>query len=137
MRLVVDTGVFSAAISPRRRASFDDLISALAGNQLLLTAQTVAELRFGVLVAKWGEPRRGRLEAAIATTTVIPVTDALITQVAALRHACQIEGHPLANSAHANDLWIEASTMHVRARLVTADRVFEDVPGLQRLVAPQ
>lgn len=137
MRLVVDTGVFSAAISPRRRASFDELVSRLSGNQLLLTAQTVAELRFGVLVAKWGEPRRGRLEAAIAATTVIPVTDALITQVAALRHACQIEGHSLANRAHANDLWVAASTIHVRAHLVTADRIFEHAPGLRRLVAPQ
>lgn len=133
MRLVVDTGVFSAAISPRRRAAFDSLVSHLSGNQLLLTAQTVAELRFGVLVAKWGEPRRGRLETAIAATTVIPITDALITQVASLRYACQLDGHPLANSAHANDLWIAARTIHVRARLVTADRLFEDVPGLQLL----
>jgi predicted nucleic acid-binding protein len=133
MRLVVDTGVFSAAISPRRRPSFDALVSRLSGNQLLLTAQTVAELRFGVLVAEWGEPRRGRLEAAIAATTVIPITDTLITQVAALRHTCRLAGHPLASGTHANDLWIAASTIHVRAQLVTADRLFTDVPGLDLL----
>jgi len=133
MRLVVDTGVFSAAISPRRRASFDALVSLLSGNQILLTAQTVAELRFGVLVAEWGEPRRGRLEAAIAATTVIPISDSLITKVAELRHACRLDGHPLASSAHADDLWIAASTIHVRARLVTADRLFTDVPGLDLL----
>lgn len=61
-------------------------------------------------------------------TTVIPITDSLITQVAALRHACRRDGHPLANSAHANDLWIAASTIHVRAKLVTADGLFTDVP---------
>lgn len=80
-----------------------------------------------------GEPRPGRLEAAIAATTVIPITDSLITQVAELRHACQLAGHPLASSAHANDLWIAASTIHVRAKLVTADRLFTDVPGLDLL----
>ena len=33
----------------------------------------------------------------------------------------------------ANDLWIAASTIHVRAQLVTADRLFTDVPGLDLL----
>ena len=46
---------------------------------------------------------------------------------------CQLAGHPLASSAHANDLWIAASTIHVRAKLVTADRLFTDVPGLDLL----
>jgi len=130
MRLVVDTGVFSAALSARRRPSFDGLVRQLSGNQLWLVAQTVAELRFGALVAGWGEARRARLEESIATATVVPITDALISQVATLRHACQVQGLPLASSAHANDLWIAASTIHIDAALVTADRVFEDVPGL-------
>jgi len=67
VKLVVDTGVFSAALSRRRRAAFEPAVAKLAGNQLFLAAQTVAELRYGVLVAGWGEARRTRLEAAIAT----------------------------------------------------------------------
>jgi predicted nucleic acid-binding protein len=51
VRLVVDTGVFSAALSRRRRAHFDDEVKHLAGNQLFLAAVTVAELRYGALVA--------------------------------------------------------------------------------------
>lgn len=51
----------------------------LAGNQVFLAASTVAELRCGALFAKWGEPRRSQLEQAIETTTVIPVSDALLT----------------------------------------------------------
>ncbi len=55
MRLVVDTGVFSAALSRRRRARFDEEVKRLAGNQLFLAAVTVAELRYGALVADYKE----------------------------------------------------------------------------------
>lgn len=47
VRLVVDTGVFSAALSRRRRAEFDRQVTILAGNQFFLAASTVAELRYG------------------------------------------------------------------------------------------
>lgn len=131
MRLVVDTGVFSAALSRRRRAEFDRQVTFLAGNQLFLAASTVAELRYGALVAEWGELRRGRLEQAIETTTVIPVSDGLLTAMAELRFACRLIGHPLADPVHASDLWIAASAFHMGFVLVTADRVFNGVPGLE------
>ena len=130
MRLVVDTGVFSAALSRRRRPSFEAQVALLTGNQLFLAAATVAELRYGALIAGWGSPRRDRLEVAIAATTVVPVTDRYLTTVAELRAACRNVGHPLADRAHGNDLWIAAAATHIGAKLVTADRVFSDVPGL-------
>ncbi|MGA9277170.1 PIN domain-containing protein [Ilumatobacter sp.] len=130
MRLVVDTGVFSAALSRRRRPEFEDHVARLAGNQLFLAASTVAELRYGALVAEWGAPRRDRLEEAIAATTVIPVSDALLSRWADLRFACRRAGHPLADSAHANDLWIATSAIHIAAGLISADAIFDDVPDL-------
>lgn len=105
-------------------------MASLPGNQLFLAAVTVAELRYGALVADWGPPRRDRLEAAIAATTVVPVTDRFLTAMAELRAACRRVGHPLADSMHGNDLWIAATALHIGAALVTADRVFSDVPGL-------
>lgn len=57
----------------------------MTGRIVLLAAQTVAELRYGALVACWGEARRLRLEAAIAGTTIVPVSDALVTEAAELR----------------------------------------------------
>lgn len=130
MRLVVDTGVFSAALSRRRRPEFENHVARLAGNQLFVAASTVAELRYGALVAKWGTPRRDRLEEAIATTTAIPVSDAFLTRCAELRFACRRAGHPLADPAHTNDLWIATSAIHIGAGLVSADAIFEDVPDL-------
>ena len=130
MRLLADTGVFSAALSRTRPVVYEPLVARIAGNQLFLAPQTVAELRYGALVAGWGQPRRKRLEAAIATTTVVPVSDRLLTAVADLRFASRQAGHPLADRVHANDLWIAACALHIGATVLTADRVFKDAPGL-------
>lgn len=130
MRLVVDTIVFSAALSRRRRASFDGPVARLAGQQLFLAVQTVAELRYGALVAQWGHSRSARLEAAIATATVVPVTNSLLDTVANLRFECRRHGHPLADRSHHQDLWIAAAAIHIDAHLVTADGIFTDVPRL-------
>lgn len=130
MRLVVGTGVFSAALSRRRRPQFDEQVRQLSGNQLFLAAVTVAELRDGALVAEWGSSRTAQLEQAIHSTTVIPVSDGLLTTVAEFRLACRRVGHPLADRIHANDLWVAASTIHISASLLTADNVFDEAPGL-------
>jgi len=129
VRILVDTGVFSASISRRRRARFESHVGLMAGHQIFLAAVTVAELRYGALVAGWAEQRRQRLEQSIAATTVVPVSDALLTTAAELRHACRQTGHPLHEPVHANDLWIAASAVHVGAPLLTADAVFDDVPS--------
>ena len=130
MRILVDTGVFSASISRRRRARFEPQVGLMARHQIFLAAVTVAEVRYGALVAGWGDQRRQRLEQSIAATTVVPVSDALLTTLAELRHACRQDGHALHEPIHANDLWIAASAVHIGAPLLTADAVFDDVPGL-------
>lgn len=130
MRVVVDTGVFSASISRRRRERFDGQVGLMAGQQVFLAAVTVAELRYGALVAGWGDERRHRLEQSIGVTTIVPVSDLLITAAAALRHSCRRAGHALHEPVHANDLWIAASAIHIGAPLLTADAVFDQVPGL-------
>jgi len=106
----------------------------MAGSQILLAAVTVSELRYWALVAGWGEARRRRLEEAIGTVGVIPVTDNLVTEAAELRFACRQAAHPLSDRTHAHDLWIAASAIHASAALLTADGIFVDTPGL-RLVA--
>jgi predicted nucleic acid-binding protein len=130
VRILVDTGVFSASISRRRRARFEPHVQLMAGHQIFVAAVTVAELRYGALVADWGEQRLHQLEQSIAATTVVPVSDALLTVAAEVRHACRLVGHPLHEPFHTNDLWIAASAVHIGAPLLTADAVFDDVAGL-------
>ncbi len=130
MRIVVDTGVFSATLSRRRRPRFEAQVSLMAGHQVFLAAATLSELRYGALVAGWGETRRGHLDRYLRATTVVPVSDHLLWAVAELRFACRRLGHPLHDRAHANDLWIAASAIHIGASLLTADQVFSGTPGL-------
>jgi predicted nucleic acid-binding protein len=130
VRVVVDTGVFSASLSRRRRPRFEAQIGLMAGHQIFLAAITVSELRYGALVAGWGEARRNRLDESIQATTVVPVSDRFLSTLAELRFACRGAGHPLHDRAHANDLWIAASARHIGAPLLTADNVFSNTPGL-------
>ena len=131
MRLVADTGVFSAALSQRRRPAYEAHVQRLSGNQIFLAAVTIAELRYGATVAAWGPTRRAALEQSIATTTVVPVTDSLLTTIAELRYACRQRAHPLADRIHAYDLWIAATAIHINATLITADNIFTDTPRLK------
>jgi tRNA(fMet)-specific endonuclease VapC len=130
VRIVVDTGIFSASLSRRRRAHFETHVQRMAGQQIFLAAVTISELRYGALVAHWGEPRRHRLEQSIQAATVIPVSDQLLSTVAELRYECRLAGHPLHDPSHANDLWIAASAIHIEAPLLAVDGVFENTPGL-------
>jgi len=52
VRVVVDTGVFSASLSRRRRARLEPHVRSMAGHQVFLAAVTVSELRYGALVAQ-------------------------------------------------------------------------------------
>jgi predicted nucleic acid-binding protein len=130
VRLLVDTGVFSASLSHRHSPSLDRHVTAPLGNQLFIASATVAELGYGAIIAEWGAPQRERIETAITAATVVPVTDALLTAVAGLRAAYRRAGHRLADKVHGNDRWIAASAIHVSASLVTADGVFAETPGL-------
>ena len=55
MRVVVETGVFGASLSRRRRPRFVAQVGLMAGHQIFLAAATVSELRYGALVAGWGD----------------------------------------------------------------------------------
>ncbi len=69
-------------------------------------------------------------ESCVRATTVVPVSDSLLTTTAELRLACRQVGHALQELVHANDLWIAASAVHIGAPLLTADAVFDGVSGL-------
>ena len=71
------------------------------------------------------------LEASIQSTTIVPVTDALLDAVAELRYRCRLLGHPLHDRAHGNDLWIAASALEHGAGLLTRDAHFAHVDGLR------
>lgn len=128
--VVVDTGVFSAPFSRRRNAIASLYDRHLRSNLLVLASQTVAELRYGALVAGWGPSRLAELERRIGLARVAAIDDDLIWTHARLRLACRQSGHALSSAAHAADLWVAATATHFAIPLVTHDAVFRDAPGL-------
>jgi predicted nucleic acid-binding protein len=128
--VVVDTNVFGAVLARGHSPLVELYAPHLTGRVLVLAAQTVAELRFGALWAKWGQERRTELEDRIARARVAPVDEDLVWEVAKLRVACRRAGHALADDQHTSDLWIAATAVRYRLPLVAHDGVFRNTPGL-------
>ncbi|HSS08274.1 MAG TPA: PIN domain-containing protein [Acidimicrobiales bacterium] len=128
--VVVDTGVFGADILRRSSPLVELYTPMLAGRAVLLSFQTVAELRYGALLADWGPIRLGRLAAKIAHAEIVWPGPELVGVYARLRVDCVRAGHALAARAHDADRWVAATAIHLRLPLVAHDGVFRNVPGL-------
>jgi tRNA(fMet)-specific endonuclease VapC len=128
--VVVDTGVFSALLSPGRSPLAKPYRELLTERPMVLSFQSVAELRYGTLRARWGELRRRRLERVIAGVTVVQSGDELSSRCAWLRYECEQIAHALGQKGHEADRWIAATALELGVPLVSHDQFFRDVPNL-------
>ena len=71
MKLLVDTGVFSAALSRKRRPEFEPLVAHLPGNQLNLAAQFGAGRKLRYI---GNERNRAWLKMTTAVYNLIRIT---------------------------------------------------------------
>lgn len=133
--VVVDTDVFSADLLPGSRlaARFAPII---AGRPVMISFQTVAELRFGALRRGWGEARMLKLAALIQRAHVVHTGPELVEICAQVRVDCEAAGHALAQSEHNADRWIAATAIRHDIPLVSNDKIFRGVPGLALESAP-
>jgi predicted nucleic acid-binding protein len=92
----------------------------LENASLVLSFQTIAEMRFGALKANWGEPRRSRLEEFFASFYILEYTDQLATCWAEIMHEARRVGRRL----EAGDAWIAATARYLDAPLLTDDKDF-------------
>lgn len=123
-RLVLDTSAYS-----HFRTGHPEVLDALAGAERVLIPVTV----LGELEAafEWGtraRENRRALEAYLeeAFVDVLTVTAAVARQYGRLFTALRRAGTPLP----VNDIWIAASTFDCGGTLLTFDRDFARVPGL-------
>lgn len=128
--VVVDTMVISWFFEDRgdpRSTAYREL----AGESpVVLSFQTVLELRFGALRAGWGELRTRRLERRVSELAIVQPDDAMITVCAQLLNGCREVGHPLAAKVHDGDRWIAATAIRLGLPLLSDDSVFQDAPKL-------
>lgn len=130
--VVVDTSVISTELDERLRSRREEYEPLLKGRSLLLSFQTVAELRYGALRAGWGELRLRRLDRLLTEETRPVETDPEMAAVAArLRVDCERLGHALAAKEHEGDRWVASTAIRLDLPLVAHDGIFFDAPGLQ------
>lgn len=127
--VVVDTGVFGADLVPGSELS-DLYEPILRGRPVLISFQTVAELRYGARRRRWGALRLRQLEARISQAEIVYPGPDLVDAHVRLRVACAQAGHALADRAHDADRWIASTAMRLGIPLVTHDGVFRNAPGL-------
>ena len=102
----------------------------LAGRKLLISFQTAAEVRYGALWRRWGQPRLEFMERHLATAVEVPPHAELTNEWAMLRYECRLAGHAFQNKHHTADLWIAATARLFNLPLITHDSGFQGVPGL-------
>jgi predicted nucleic acid-binding protein len=129
--VVLDTMAMSALVNEVRRPDRARRFRSVIGDrEIVISVITVHELRYGAIVAEWGEFRRRGLERSLAKVTAVEIDDAVASTCASLRAACRIVGHPLSQKIHDADRWIAATAPHRELVLVSDDTVSENTPGL-------
>jgi predicted nucleic acid-binding protein len=123
--VVVDTDVVSFLF---KNHPFSSRYEAdLAGQTLVISFMTLAELDRWAIHAAWGEIRRKRLREYLEPFVVLPYHRALCTKWAEVTVAAEASGHRI----ECADAWIAATALLHGLPLVTHNRNhYRGVPGL-------
>ena len=133
--VLLDTDVWSCVVlTPRDRdprvATWRRL---LLGKQVVISAQTEGEIRFGAISRRWGPARTASLDANFKRTATMPVTSETIQAFAALRAECKRLGHALADKQHMGDAWVAATAIAYDLPLLAGDAIYRGAPHVRLL----
>lgn len=124
-RLVLDTNAVSALAE-----SEPAIMKLLAGVQnLVLPVVAVGEYRFGIALSRYGTDYNYWLDRLISQSSVLDITEETTHHYAAIRLDLRRIGKPIPM----NDTWIAALCRQHDLPVLSRDRHFDAVPGIQRL----
>jgi tRNA(fMet)-specific endonuclease VapC len=126
IRYLLDTNIASYVIkgnSPRVRA----YLSRIPANEIGVSVVTEAELRFGANRLPEAARIRKAVDEFLQGIDVLAWDSAAAKQYARVRSVLELSGTAMGNL----DLMIAAHALSIEATLVTHDRVFRHVKGLQ------
>jgi tRNA(fMet)-specific endonuclease VapC len=121
--VILDTNALSAL------ADGDGALAEKIGGVATLAVPVVVlgEYRYGILGSRHRAAYEGWLHDHLQLFDVLPVEEASAEIYARLRHELKKLGRPIPE----NDLWIAALSRQHRLAVVSRDRHFAAVPGLQ------
>ncbi len=123
--LILDTNALSVAAE-----GHPSVLGILAGaQQLALPVVVIGEYRYGIAQSRHRARYRRWLDSLIADCTVLDVTAQSAHHYAAICVELRQAGKPIPT----NDLWIAALCRQHGLPLLSQDRHFDVVPGIQRL----
>jgi tRNA(fMet)-specific endonuclease VapC len=123
--LILDTNALSAAAQ-----AHPGIMKVLAGvQQLALPVVVIREYRYGTAQSRHRARFRHWLDDLIADCTVLDVTEQTTHHYAAINVELRRAGKPIPT----NDLWIAALCRQHGLPLLSQDRHFDVVSGVQRL----
>jgi tRNA(fMet)-specific endonuclease VapC len=123
---LLDTNILIAAL--KGNPGVRDRLETLPLNDMRLSAIVLGELEFGAEKSAHGERNRARLAALAQRLPLVGVDAATTRHYAQVRSLLERRRTPIG----ANDTWIAAQALAIRATLVTDnEREFSRVPGLR------
>ena len=124
--VVVDTDVVSIIYRRDRdqRASYYE--TELAGQRLIVSFQTLEDIRYGMFDRGWDARRRNGMERHLAQYGIAWPDGDTATASARLRAKCKAAGRELKQG----DAWIAATALALGCPLASDDNDFREVPGI-------
>lgn len=105
------------------------VIARLDATVLAISVITIAELRSGHIQGGWRETRRARAESYVSTYVHVPLDMRVVDRFAEIRARLMGSGVSLPH----NDVWIAATAVARALALVSCDRDFDRLHGLEHL----
>lgn len=116
---VLDTTVASLLLQTRPELSLYTAL--LGGTTMVISFQTVAEMRYGALQNNWGKRRKRDLELFLSSMTTVEYSSELADHWATIMQQARKVGRRL----EAGDAWIAATSLYLNAPLLTHDKDFD------------
>ena len=123
--MILDTNALSAAAEGE--AGVAVLLS--KADQILIPVIVLGEFRFGISQSRNRAQYERWLTEILQTCLVLEISDATTYHYASIRGELKRAGTPIPT----NDLWIAALCRQHRAPLLTSDRHFDRIAGLNRI----
>lgn len=125
MELILDTNALSAIAGGETEAVrlFQE------ADSIALPVIVLGEYRFGIAQSRFRQAYEKWLAGMIAACRVLEIADSTTAHYASIRSELKAAGAPLPS----NDVWIAALCREHRCPLLSHDRHFDAVGGLQRI----